>query len=293
MLPDRQLHLLRLLNLIGGQVGATDLQKLLFLSCQESAVAWYEFVPYRFGAFSFTSYDDLRKLGERGLVNRDDLRVQLTELGRAAIGPGDDPRLQEFTARYRGLRGDALVAETYRRYPATATRSVIAERVLSGDTAALECIAAKRPKARPGTLVTIGYQGRTLERYLNDLLAAGVTLLCDVRRNPLSRKYGFSKKTLARGCEGVGLRYEHLPQLGIASEQRQGLRTQRDYDELFAAYERDSLPGEDVALACIADWVRAGECVALTCFELLSTQCHRRCVSTALERRLGAATRHL
>ena len=50
--------------------------------------------------------------------------------------------------------------------------------------------------------------------YLNLLLTNSVTLLCDVRRNALSRRYGFSKSTRSKACEGVGIRYEHLPELG-------------------------------------------------------------------------------
>ena len=50
-------------------------------------------------------------------------------------------------------------------------------------------------------------------------------------------------------CEGVAIRYEHLPGLGVASDERQRLHTQADYDALFAAYERDSLPRQTEALA--------------------------------------------
>jgi hypothetical protein len=71
-----------------------------------------------------------------------------------------------------------------------------------------------------GALFTIGYEGRTQDEYLGLLTGAGVTLLADVRRNPISRKKGFSRKALAEGCAAVGVRYEHLPELGIASEKR-------------------------------------------------------------------------
>ena len=114
-----------------------------------------------------------------------------------------------------------------------------------------------------------------------------MTLLCDVRRNPLSRKYGFSKGTLAKGCDGVGIRYEHLPELGIASEERRELETQADYDALFAAYRRDTLPQQTKALAQIRQWVKQGERVALTCFEALPRQCHRHCVADALQSQFG------
>lgn len=292
----RQRQLLLLLDAVGGAAGKLDFQKLLFLYCQEPTSGRpYEFVPYRFGAFSFTSYADRRKLIERGLLVDDEQQWQLTDQGRRAVGSTPDMHLAAFARRHRSLRGDALVAETYRRFPFFAIRSEVADRVLRGDGDALARIEAARcTESAPGVL-TIGYEGHTLESYLNLLLRSGVSLLCDVRRNPISRKYGFSKATLSHGCEGVGIRYEHLPELGIASEQRQGLESQADYDALFVEYERRSLPKQTKALAKIAEWVRAGERVALTCYEHLPQQCHRHCVAEALEQRLGrdGAAKHL
>jgi uncharacterized protein (DUF488 family) len=101
-------------------------------------------------------------------------------------------------------------------------------------------------------LLTIGYEGQCLEQYLNQLLQAGVTLLCDVRRNPISRKYGFSHATLSKACEAVGIRYEHVPESGVASEQRRNLETQKDYDALFLVYEPDYLPQQQRAPGCFA-----------------------------------------
>ena len=294
MLFERQRLLLALLSAFGGRAGNLDFQKLLFLYCQESASSAYEFVPYKFGAFSFTSYADRRKLGERGLLATDEQAWELTPEGREAVN-GSRPDMAAFAKRHHKLRGDALVAETYRRYPYYATRSEIAERLLRGDAAALKRIGSARPAPSARLVSTIGYEGRTLESYLNELLGSGVTLLCDVRRNPISRKYGFSKSTLSKGCDGVGIRYEHLPQLGIASEQRRSLDTQADYDALFAHYEQKSLPHEGPALAKIRDWVGSGERVALTCYERGPGQCHRSCVSKALEREFGKgfAAKHL
>lgn len=142
-----------------------------------------------------------------------------------------------------------------------------------------------------GALFTIGYEGRTQAEYLALLTGAGVTLLADVRRNPLSRKKGFSKKALAEGCAAAGVRYEHLPELGIASEKRKGLATQADLDALFAAYEQDWLPTQGVALAKLRAWLDAGERVALTCFERAPGHCHRHCVAEALERTYSGTLR--
>ena len=289
---ERQKRLLALLDVLGGRIGNLDFQKLLFLYCQEAGEApAYEFVPYRYGGFSFTSYEDKRHLSERGLLEDEEKSWRLTDAGRAAatvLGPVR-AGMETFSRRFAGLRGDALVAEAYRRHPYHAIRSEVAERVLAGDTAAKAAIASARPApSRPG-VCTLGYEGRSLEAYLNCLIRRGVTALCDVRRNPLSRKYGFSKGTLSKASQGVGIRYEHLPELGIASEERRGLKTQADYEALFEKYERDWLPRQTAALARIRGFVDSGDRVALTCFERLPEQCHRKIVAAALEKSFGRA----
>ena len=298
MLFERQKCLLALVDSLGGDVGALDFQKLLFLYCREvETTPSYEFVPYKYGGFSFTSYADKRRLIAQGLLADEERCWKLTPAGRrvAAIAPMARMRMDQFAKRHAKLRGDALVAETYRRHPFHAIRSEMAGRVLAGETPALAAIEALQPPPGVPGICTIGYEGSSLEGYLNRLLQAGVTLLCDVRRNPLSRKYGFSKSTLAKACEGVGIRYEHLPELGISSDERQELNTQADYDALFKVYERQSLPKQTVALKKIGSWVQAGERVALTCFERLPEQCHRHCVAEALARTFGRkfAPQHL
>jgi uncharacterized protein (DUF488 family) len=284
----RQRLLLQLIDTLGGSVGKLDFQKLLFLYSQEyPSSAPYDFVPYKFGAFSFTSYADRRKLIERDLLVDDEQQWQITAKGCRAIDRTADMQLVEFIKRYRTLRGDDLVAETYRRFPYFASRSEIAARVLKGDHTALARIKSARVGTSMAKVNTIGYEGHTLESYLNVLLKGGITLVCDVRRNAISRKFGFSKTTLARSCEAVGIRYEHLPELGIESEQRQNLQSQMDYDALFEDYELRWLPQQTEALETINNWVLNKERVALTCFERVPHQCHRHCVAEALVVKFG------
>jgi hypothetical protein len=285
MLFERQRLLLALLDALAEPVAHTDFQKLLFLFAQEwEPSPSYDFVPYRFGCFSFTSYADKRRLIERGLLEADDQHWVLSRAGRAVARREIQrlPRAAQFARQYSRLRGDALIGEVYRRHPYYATRSEILKRVLPRSVDRARVVAARPARQGPG-LVTIGYEGKSLERYLNQLLRTSVTLLCDVRRNPLSRKYGFAKSTLSKACEGVGIRYEHLPELGIASEERRELKTQADYDALFAVYERYSLPKQAAALAKIRQWIeKDGHRVALTCYEAQPCQCHRHCVAEAL-----------
>ena len=284
MLFDRQRLLLTMLDAIGGPVANTDFQKLLFLYTRQcEASPTYDFVPYKYGAFSFTSYSDKRRLTDAGFLTEDENQWQLTDAGRQvarkqAVMPLVVAR---FCRDHATLRGNALIAEQYRKFPYYATRSEIVEKVLPDAESRQRVLEAIPKKVRAG-LVTIGYEGRSLEAYLNLLLQNSVTLLCDVRRNSLSRKYGFSKSTLSKACAGVGVRYEHLPQLGIDSGERRDLKTQADYEALFAEYKRKTLPRQTEALAKIRGWVKQGERVALTCFERLPHQCHRHCVAEAL-----------
>jgi hypothetical protein len=222
------------------------------------------------------------------LLTEDENVWQLTEAGRkAAREKAVQPLvIAKFCREHAKLRGNALIAEQYRRFPYYATRSEIVDK-LGLEPESKARINAAKPRNAGAGLMTIGYEGKSLEHYLNQLLKAGVMLLCDVRRNPLSRKYGFSKSTLSKACEGVGIRYEHLPQLGIDSEDRKCLNTQADYDALFAEYERSSLPKQAEALEKIRHWIASGERVALTCFESEPHQCHRHCVAEALEQAEG------
>jgi hypothetical protein len=287
MIFDRQKRLLALLDTHGGEVNKLDFQKLLFLYCMNvERIPSYEFVPYKFGGFSFTSYADKRRLTDNGLLDDTECTWKLTRAGKAAakVNSATRTEMHLFAKQYEGLRGEALVAAAYRQNPYFAIRSEIIGRILKRDASALAAVEAARP--RPGTagICTIGYEGRSLEAYLNLLLKSGVTMLCDVRRNPLSRKYGFSKRTLSSSCDGVGIGYEHLPELGIDGQRRRELETQADYDALFEDYERHDLPKQEKVLNRITVWVRKGERVALTCYESQPHQCHRHCVAEALER---------
>ena len=284
----RQRRLLGLLGELGGSISNLDFQKLLFLYCQEPwAIRLYEFVPYRFGAFSFTSYADKRKLTEQGLLAEDDDFWQLTSKGIAVSVGERDRSVKRFANRYRELRGNPLVAETYRRYPYYAIRSEIVPDVLGDDEVARRRIENVQPKTSQGTLLTIGYEGLSLENYINRLLRVGVTLLCDVRRNALSRKYGFAKLTLSNACEGVGIQYEQRPQLGSSTDRRRTLRTSADYLRLFAEYKIRDLPRQQETVAEAVRWVRSGESVALTCYERDAKKCHRRPVAATIKYQSG------
>ena len=63
---------------------------------------------------------------------------------------------------------------------------------------------------RTKRLFTIGYEQTPAKAVLDELEAAGVKLLVDVRAVASSRRPGFSKNQLAAGLDERGISYLHL-----------------------------------------------------------------------------------
>ncbi len=282
----RQKLLLALLQKFGGKLSNTNLQKYLFLFteiCEEDKS--YEFVPYKFGCFSFQSYADRRKLKSLGLLEDNDsweIAASNTNFSKL-LDTSTRNKLNLFKDKYRDLRGDALVKKVYRLYPYYATRSEIANSLMNKDE--LAEIENVRPKESGFAFFTIGYEGQSFEHYLNRLLKNNVHLLCDVRKNPLSRKYGFSKKTLSETLNKLGIEYLHVPELGIVSDKRRSLNLPSDYKALFDDYERTILKENTNSLDMLYSQFVEKKRVAITCFEAESCMCHRSRVAQELCRR--------
>ena len=58
----RRKIILSLLQLLGDEVEKTKLQKLLFLFSQRKQNPEYEFVPYKFGCYSYSAGADLKTM---------------------------------------------------------------------------------------------------------------------------------------------------------------------------------------------------------------------------------------
>jgi len=170
---------------------------------------------------------------------------------------------------------------TYLNFPYTAINSVKAKEILTA--AQLEKVNNSRPKSGKTILFTLGYEGISLEEYLNRLLKNDVKVLVDVRNNPLSMKYGFSKSQLQRYCNNLGIEYVHYPEVGIQSEQRQELNTQADYDKLFTIYCENNLTKTISSQVKILNLLKEKKRIALTCFEANICQCHRKHLAEAIE----------
>jgi uncharacterized protein (DUF488 family) len=137
------------------------------------------------------------------------------------------------------------------------------------------------------TLYTIGYQGQTIETFLDILQAHGVTQIIDVRQLPFSRKPDFNKKRFTAHLTNVGIDYAHLVELGTPKELRDEVRRTHDYEAFFAAM--DALVEEHPEAVQQALDLARSRPSALMCFEADPSQCHRMSVVRAIENIVGDA----
>ncbi|MBI1320253.1 MAG: DUF488 family protein [Candidatus Hydrogenedens sp.] len=275
----RQRLLLFLIHQAGGRLGRMDLQKLLFLFIQEGGTTQYSFVPYRYGCFSFQANEDLDLLSSRGwlsmhgnewVLNSDISRFQWV------TDSAENQHVRNWLSRNR-LRGRPLVREVYRRFPYYAINSEIKNELMTPTQ--LRSIPYALPAASTNIeLYTIGYEAISFEAFANKLIRNRVAILCDVRRNPLSRKFGFSKSKLCSLLPRLGIEYVHFPELGIPSDERKNLHEDGARTALFGSYARQ-LPEQEDALEHVYRLLRKHKRLALTCFEQEAKDCHRHCIS--------------
>jgi hypothetical protein len=266
----RQRFLLSFIHQLNGSVTATDLQKLVFLNTMAGESDYYEFVPYKFGSYSFQLKEDLEILQRDGFVTLE--KVQGSTRIKAIGEYRKDTSFQIATER-----GNALIRRAYREYPYYAIKSEITDKIFCGDELKQFNHAKQTYTQSEQVLFTIGYEGKSIEAFINALIQNDVRLLCDIRKNPLSRKFGFSKGKLAHITQAVGIRYVHIPGLGIESDKRGSLETLDDYKRLFEDYEK-TLPSRKIFLDEVNALLQQNSRIALMCFELEPEMCHRHIV---------------
>ncbi len=279
----RRKIILALLEVFGGKLDKISLQKLLFLFTLRQAARAYDFIPYLYGCFSYSASADIRAMVGKGLLKETETHFNRTgRTGYLDSLRGDDgEHLAHIKNVYGQMDANALMKYTYINHPYWAINSIKAKLILSEGE--FNVVQSSKPDGKATVLFTIGYEGISLEEYLNRLIKNDVKVLVDVRNNPLSMKYGFSKSQLMRFCENLGIQYVHLPEVGIQSELRQELNSQVDYDKLFVAYKRKNLTRTVTTQMKILNLLKENGRVALTCFEANICQCHRKHLAEAIE----------
>lgn len=272
MLYTRQKELLYVISRLG-TAGRTQLQKLEFLACLNRDKPTYSFFPYKFGPYSLILQKDLDYLATNGFLNFKDehytcvvAEQKLTDKDRLEV-------IDKTIGRFEGYSATGLMEYIYRTSPYCAIRSERAEELLSPSE--LQAVQRMNPDTETPCLFTIGYEGRSIDEYLDILIHNGVKLLIDVRANGVSMKPEFSSKRLSGYCTLVGIGYKHHSAIGIASEKRKGTYNKAD---LFGEYLQELRNDKANDLVNIYDDALIGKRVAFTCFEREPQDCHRQIV---------------
>ncbi len=265
-----------------GTLPKISLQKLLFLFANRQSKPDYDFVPYHYGCYSFSANADLAAMVRHGLLAED--KSSFMKLDKVnyitPLNDKDKKILIDIINDYGRLSTNSLMKMTYLNYQYFAINSIKAKEILTEEQY-LKILQVK-PKNNKTTLYTIGYEGISLEEYLNRLIKNDVKVLVDVRNNPLSMKFGFSKTKLKNFCSSLNIEYVHIPQVGIQSDQRQQLNFQADYDKLFGIYKNLNLKKTIAYQKQILDLLMQKKRIALTCFEANICKCHRKHLAEAI-----------
>ncbi|MDP3741751.1 MAG: DUF488 family protein [Candidatus Micrarchaeota archaeon] len=274
------LYLILQLKKLGKPLSKTYLDKLLFLLKKETNIAelvkFYNFYPHNFGPFSNQFYFDLGDLQSRAYLDKD-LELQKSESEiEGLLNPREKSLVEEIARKYAGHSTEGITGYVYSTYPAYAERSKLKVHV--------------KQKYAPGVF-SIGYEKKDIDLFLDLLIQNHVDIVVDIRANPFSMNFSFTKSKLAHYLEKAGIEYLHIPDLGITGEYRKDLKTDADYAELFGFYTREILPKQLNKVSAILELGKSKR-VVLLCFEQDKDHCHRGVVSGELEKQ-GISVTHL
>ena len=262
----RRKIVLALLEAFGGSLAPTDCQNLLLLFCQRRGKNYYDFFPHNSSAYSFLLYQDKARLISLGLLADQDVFTKSNqELFFPQTLKEDQFVLQSLVTEVRRMRSTQTASSVL-------PHSEYAQVQQKWHTDTTPC------------LFTLGYEGLSIDAYVSILLANNITALIDVRKNPLSMKYGFSKTKLRDYLRQLNIAYFHIPALGIPSALRKELNNASAYESLFDYYRLHILPEQEEAIEQVKAIIYTQGRAVLTCFEADAQYCHRHEITEYLEK---------
>ena len=140
-------------------------------------------------------------------------------------------------------------------------------------------------------IYTVGYEGLDIDSFLSLLAENDIETVVDVREMPLSRKPGFSKKSLASVLNLSGREYVHMVDLGCPKLVRDRYREDGNWKRYTEGFMKH-LKAQDDAIAELSALAATSNC-ALLCYEADPNFCHRSMVASAVKDYCGARVTHI
>ena len=274
----RRKIILALLERLNGKIEGKRFQKLLFLFSRLETLSTYEFVPYKGKPYSFSAQADIDTMIKREFLEKTEegFKILKAKSYLDELKAQDLNGLKELVKLYGAMDNTQLLAHIESKYPYYTS---IPDNELSS------CSVKPTPNtsAHEAVLYTIGYEGVSLENFLNNLLKHQVKLLVDVRDNARSQKFGFSKTRLKECCNAVGIDYLHTPELGIKQSKRKEATSRSDYEALFEEYRINTLSTTGAYQEKVVQQLQKYTRIALTCFEAKPEHCHRKPLAEVMQ----------
>lgn len=271
-LIKRQKVLLALISELNkkGMGSKLGIEKGLFILKEEEKIEdftkFYSFFPYKYGPYSYTSYRDMSKLKSEGYISEDE--KTLTDKGLAVIKEVDSKTMAKIKRITERFNSDSQLKNyVYKKYPHYTQKSDLLKH---------------KEEGKSSGIFTIGYEGEDIDSFLNLLIENKIDILIDIRNNPFSMNFSFTQKKLREYLEKSGIKYMHIPELGIKSELRKHLLSEQDYQNLFRHYEETTIQEQKDKIAEIIELSKTHR-IALMCFERNKDMCHRGVLSRHLE----------
>jgi uncharacterized protein (DUF488 family) len=284
----RERILLHLINKLNNEIDKIALQKHLFLVCQESSQEFYTFVPYLYGCFSFQSYKDINNLTHQGiLIDYKNILCLDHNYTLPPISDLDSKLMDEYVATHFNLSKQQLIRTVYENYPYYATRSRLMNNVGYSDLKNL--VNEQTNHDKTPTVFSIGYEMRSVDQLINELIMNNVQMIVDVRHNAFSMKRDFIGSTLEKFLSKVGIKYLHFKEVGIPSEIRNKY-LKEDRDELLQEYY-NYINIHKSSLNKIHKIYQKGYRIALLCFERNAFECHRSMILRYFSEQIDSTTK--
>ena len=134
--------------------------------------------------------------------------------------------------------------------------------------------------SRVVSIFSVGYEGRSIEDFVDTMVRHSIQVVVDVRLNPISRKKGFSKKALSKALNAENIEYRHERALGNPPENRSPFRN--GYQSARDSYKSHLENGASEAFSSLVESAFANQ-VALLCLERDHLSCHRSCITEMLQ----------
>ena len=291
MIFRRQRAVLGLLLLSKKKLTRLELIKWLFLLKKETPISrdlsFYDFLPYRFGPYSFTLVREIEELSQLGFI--DIAQLKINPWIREQVGlqysslPADYRTVIESQMEtFNRLTRAELIQYVYNRYPWYASRSELNNKAPG----------INRGHSKVRAVYTLGYEKESVESFFEKLLQEGIQCVVDVRNNPISRKFGFSRRALENFSNKMAMKYYHFPDLGVPTCMRASLETEGNYEHIFQRYETEILSKSTEKRREINRICENNRAV-LVCYEKNEVLCHRHRLAMAIARDTELPIRHL